>query len=259
MFDAGFCRIGAARKALTREALARVIVSALLAGLVLAAPAARAQDADPPVEEITLTLIAPLGNESLVVANQVIRDNVVSDIGTTRATLIDNSYGGSLGIGQVNQDAGVTSNQANILLLTLSVGGTDVFHDYNLVAHRIIAGNTLTVDGGSRINTIQNSFNNAQGYFQINQNSGAMNAQANVGVVSLGAGNGNAFAILNDKTLASVKSNNTLNDAGTTTRADNIVGGFDGFRGVAQITQSSGDFNSVTNAVAVTVTVLNVQ
>lgn len=257
MFDAGLCRIGAARKALTREALALATISAL----ICAAPAARAQDAvDPPPEEITLTLIAPLGTETLVVANQVIRDNVVTDIGNVRATMLDNSVVGTLGIGQVNQDAGVASNQANLLLLTSSTGGTgDVFHDYNLIAHRVITGNTLTLEGGSRTNTIQNSFNNAQGYFQVNQNTGNLNAQANVGVVSIGAGAGTAFAIINDKTLAGYTTGNTVADAGTTSKADIINGGFDGFRGISQITQSSGDANAITNGVAITITVLNVK
>ena len=162
----------------------------------------------------TLTLIAPLGTETLVVANQVIRDNVVTDIGNVRATMLDNSVVGTLGIGQVNQDAGVASNQANLLLLTSSTGGTgDVFHDYNLIAHRVITGNTLTLEGGSRTNTIQNSFNNAQGYFQVNQNTGNLNAQANVGVVSIGAGAGTAFAIINDKTLAGYTAGNTVADS----------------------------------------------
>ena len=87
--------------------------------------------------------------------------------------------------------------------------------------------------------------NNAQGYFQVNQNSGNLNAQLNVGAVSLGAGLGDAFAILNDSSLGGVVSNNTYNTTNTTSKADAINGGFDGFRGVAQITQSSGDGNAV--------------
>lgn len=233
------------------------------AAILLAANGAWAATEPPPPPPIMnddpLVLVAPIGLESVAVANQVIRDNVVVDIGGVRRTLIESSGADTRGIVQINQDVGAASNQANMLLLTLGAGAGNTFQDSNTYAARAVTGNTLTVEGGQRINLIQNSFNNAQGYVQINQNSGNLNAQLNIGNVSLAAGLGNGFAMLNDTSLAGVVVNNTYNTTDTTTKADVINGGFDGFRGVAQITQASGDGNAIGNSVAIGVTVLNVK
>ncbi|MGH7004093.1 MAG: hypothetical protein ACREIP_09100 [Alphaproteobacteria bacterium] len=278
MLGVRFCRFGAARKARLASPLATLLASAPFAALrfaalplfivsafVLAAPDARAAtDGDPlppppTTDDPPLVLIAPIGLEAVAVVSQVITGNVIGDINNTRSTLVDNSYIGSRGIHQLNQDAGRASNQANMLLLTLGAGAGNVFQDSVILAAHTITGNTLTLEGGSRTNTIQNSFDNAQGYIQVNQNSGTLNAQANIGIVSLGAGVGNAFVVMSDTTLGGVVSNNTFNTNDTTPKSDVINGGFNGFRGVAQITQSSGDGNAITNALAISVTVLNVQ
>ena len=255
MFDVRLRRPRAARDKL----LAPVAAALLAVNTAWAASGQPTDPAPPSLDADPLILVAPIGLESVAVASEVVRDNVVVDIGANRGTTLDSSGVGTRGIIQINQDAGAAANQANMLLLTLGAGAGNVFQDANIYAAQSITGNTLTLEGGQRINLIQNSFNNAQGYLQVNQNSGNLNAQLNVGSVNLGAGLGNAFAVLNDTTLGSVVSNNTYNTANTTSKADVINGGFDGFRGVAQISQSSGDGNAVVNSVAISVTVLNVK
>jgi len=234
--------------------LARVFAFALTL-LTLGSGAARAQD----TIYDTITLTAAIALETSGIISTAIRDNSISQVNVNSATLLDGSFVAGVGISQMNQDAGVATNQANLVLITLGQGTGDWFQSISINTRQDVTGNTLVVEGGSRSNTIQNSFANAGGLVQINQNSGALNQQLNVAVVNIGSFVGTGAVGLSDGSLSGYAANNqlTYNNAGP--RSDIIDGSFSGFRGVAQISQSSGDGNAVTNATVIGVTVLNLQ
>src|SRR5262249_1320685 len=164
------------------------------------------------------------------------------------STVLESSFIGNIGIGQLNQDAGIASSQANLVLITVGINVEgEGFQSVGIYSAKALTGNTLVVEGGSRSNSIQNSFANATAIVQVNQNTGALNQQLNVTALSIGSFIGGSFVALGDSGLAGVAADNQFTSLNAGPRSDTIDASFSGFRGVAQITQSSGDGNSITN------------
>ena len=247
---------GHSDSAAARKGGALALLLACLIGAAAFAPApARAQD-----DTLFVTLTGSSGQQASGLFESAITGNVVNDIGNVRATVLDASFTANRGIGQLNQDTGIASNQANVVLITLIAGAES--DGVQMISHAgtsAITGNTLVVEGGSRSNLIRNSFADSAGLFQVNQNAGALNQQLNFMALSVGNFVGTSIVALADTSLDGVAAGNdfTMRNAGP--RSDTIDGSFSGFRGVAQITQSSGDGNAIMNSTVIGVVILNVR
>ncbi len=106
----------------------------------------------------------------------VLADNQIDSTRAIRADLIDNSFQNSVGVIGVNQSSGNMNSQRNVLALALG-GGAAILTEGELADVR--APNSLTQDGGSRMDTITNSFSNTQGIVQVTQSSGDFNILGN--------------------------------------------------------------------------------
>jgi hypothetical protein len=193
------------------------------------------------------------------VVGTAIRGNSITETDVDRLTLLQDSFVGHRGIGQLNQDVGTASNQANLLLIAWTEGTGNGFQWTELVGTQETTGNSLVVQGGSRSNEIANSFGDGRGLVQVNQNAGALNQQRNIAGVNIGSFVGTFAASLTEANLAGVAAGNSYTADAGVPRRDVIDGSFAGFRGVAQVTQSSGDGNAITNATVIGVTVLNLR
>lgn len=91
---------------------------------------------------------------------------------------IDYSFNNFIGIGQVNQSAGMANNQNNIVSIAAAkaslIAESDVFLD------QVNVNNFVLDSGVTRTNTISGSFNGFKGIGQANQSAGNFNNQSNV-------------------------------------------------------------------------------
>lgn len=106
------------------------------------------------------------------------KDPFVDPVGNQFTDLIEGSFNGFSGIGQVNQAAGMANNQNNVVSIAASKGmmvaESDVFLD------QVNVNNFLFDSGVTRTNTIAASFNGFKGIGQANQSAGNFNNQSNV-------------------------------------------------------------------------------
>jgi hypothetical protein len=243
-------------------------------GAGVSGPEARAEGDDPSgsVQDdlsvgISLSVTSIVGVKAVISAyggaihgaalfDQGLIGNWVEEQAVTRHVLIQDAFQNNQGIVSVNQEAGTLNNQANIRVLTLGLAGS-ALQGVDLVGSARRIDNTVISSGGERENRIVNSFGGTVGIVGANQSAGNLNQQANVAVVGVGVTSEPGVVALGDATLGEVSANNTLVQRGSAgPRADIITNSFDGFRGVAQVNQSSGDLNITGNFFGLSLSVL---
>lgn len=166
-----------------------------------------------------------------------------------------NSGNQSTGIQMINQDAGNANSQANMATLSLT-DGTNTLTASGAFGEQILLNNSVTSTGGSLSTEIIDSFNDSTGYVAINQAAGAVNQQLNLLALSLGEDMGASNAeLLGDSALShiSISEGNILDLEEDPTRHMVIEDSFNGFQGVAQVNQTAGHFNQVSNTISASV------
>ena len=238
------------RRSFVRETAQQWIAVAL--SLAFLAVPARAQTETVAVSEFLLT--ASAGAFATGVYSSAIHDNVVVDVGTTSTATIQNSVFGNLGIVQINQDAGIASNQANMILIAVGTGASVAEAAlYLQISHE---NNTVYSGNVTRTNTIQNILDGSAGIVQINQNTGNTNTNLNFFALALGLTQGEAAASLSDATLSATGTGNQYTVQGTLTQT-NTISGLSNYSGIAQIGQTNGDGNVAANTMSIGIVVLN--
>lgn len=195
-----------------------------------------------------------------IVVDQRVVGNRVEEQNISRSTLFENSGRDNFGIVNINQDAGNLNNQANVTVLAILQGGTHVgsaVHGLDIAAMAARADNTAITSGGHRENRIASSFTGTVGLVNANQSVGNLNSQANLVALSLGVLAVPEFAFLGDSALGEVAARNSVIREGPGgSRVDVVTDSFGGYRGVALVSQVSGDLNVVRNIATISVMVV---
>ena len=174
-------------------------------------------------------------------------NNNLQESNTSNTTSVINSYEAAIGIHSLNQASGSLNNQSNIAIATFTPGKGlleiqgDSFEE--------TTGNTIQYSGTiAKQSLIENSFENSQGLFMVNQSPGNLNSQSNRFLFSLGSA-----LVLGDAELAQQTGGNVINyDAdATVVKKDIVADSFSGTSGVGMISQSSGDLNMIQNTVGI--------
>lgn len=208
---------------------------------------------------------------SLSTSASEIRGNVVRESGIERATELETSFSGHRGLASVNQSAGVLTNQSNIRSIAIGAGAIAAAESEVKGA---IRDNSIEVSGGFREDVITGSFVDTRGIVGVNQASGIATSQTNslalaVDTRSLAALPGTAQSsdpqglaevfvdvgaeALDDEALdASVSGNERQGDP-ELPRHERLTDSFSGFRGIAQVSQSAGDLNQISNRASISV------
>lgn len=188
--------------------------------------------------------------EPAAVINRSLSGNEIYQDGAVQTAAIEGSFDGNLGITSVNQDAGNLNNQANVRVITvLGAGSAASVLDYG--GDATVAGNTVYSSGGMRSDTIHDSFDGGRGIVGVNQSGGNLNQQSNVVLLTFGGQPAlDGLVVLSDAALADEISTSE-NDPGAIDqpRTDSLTDSFEGFRGIAQVTQSSGDLNQISASI----------
>jgi hypothetical protein len=163
-------------------------------------------------------------------------------------SMVRESFQSNRGIIGANQNTGNLNNQANVQVIAHVSGEPTIRLGEATVEQRLV-DNTIVTSGAARKDLIENSFGGMVGIIGINQSAGNLNNQANVVVLTLGKGSG--VVALEDSSLGKVNTGNKLMPGPTGPKSDVIVGSFAGFRGLAQVSQSAGDLNQVSNTMNV--------
>jgi hypothetical protein len=190
-----------------------------------------------------------------IFASSVISDNVLNVIDSVNSTRLTNSLAGNQGIVQVNQDAGIGANQANIVAITIAAGAGTVPVGVAILSDAHYSNNTINVSNVTRTNVIENILDGSTGIAQINQNSGNLNRNLNALGIAIGFGKGDAV-VITEGNLAAATSGATYNVEGPY-NASSSISGVRNFSGIGQIAQTAGDGNVAVNSLAIGVTVIN--
>jgi hypothetical protein len=197
--------------------------------------------------------------EATVEATQSLIGNSVIVEGGEAAIDFADSGNGLTGILSINQEAGNMNQQANIRTLVMvdAGGGPAVLH-IDINTSQELRGNSLTLrDTGPRSVAITDSFNGSTGIVGINQSAGNLNQQLSVVAVAIGSNVGPAAIHLGDAQLGQIGgvADNTLEEEGVQgPRTNTLSNSFNDFSGIAQISQTTGDMNRVTQAVGISIT-----
>lgn len=192
------------------------------------------------------------------VLTQTIVGNDIEEVNVVRINTIVNSFNRNRGLLQANVDNGNVNNQANILVMAFGRSRGSVVVDLSMVVATKKAGNTNSVTGGFRENRVENSFNGNVGVAQMNVNSGNLNNQRNVVVIGNSVSIGTDFAAVTDAWLGTVVTANKEDAEPTASRRDIISNSFKDFKGVAAVTMTSGDNNSVSNLIGISLQTVNI-
>jgi hypothetical protein len=174
--------------------------------------------------------------------------NVMEEGLAASLAVVRDSFQNNRGIIGANQNTGNLNNQANVQVIAHVSGGPTIRLGEATVEQRLV-NNTIVTSGAARKDLIENSFGGTVGIIGINQSAGNLNNQANVVVFMLGKGSG--FVALEDSSLGKVNTGNKLIPGPAGPKSDVITGSFAGFRGLAQVSQSAGDLNQVSNTMHV--------
>jgi hypothetical protein len=198
--------------------------------------------------------VATIAVDQRVVGNRVDEQDI------SRSTLFENSGRDNLGIVNINQDAGNLNNQANVTVLAILQGGANVgsaVHGLDIAATAARADNTAITGGGQRENRIASSFAGTVGLVNANQSAGNLNSQANLAALSLGVLAAPEFTRLAESALGQIAArNNVVRESPGGSRIDVVSDSFGGYRGVALVSQVSGDLNVVRNIATISVMVV---
>jgi hypothetical protein len=186
---------------------------------------------------------------SRALVNQIQIGNVMEEGLAASLAVVRDSFQNNRGIVGANQNTGNLNNQANVQVIAHVSDGPTIRLGDATVEQRLV-DNTIVTSGAARQDRLENSFGGTVGIVGINQSAGNLNNQANVVVLTLGEGAG--VVALEDSTLGKVNTgNNKLISGPAGPKSDVIVGSFAGFRGLAQVSQSAGDLNSISNTMNV--------
>jgi hypothetical protein len=226
--------------------------------LILGASVAYAADG----VDITLTVSGIEGVEAIssavsgaALVNQTLIGNYFEERDVISTSIMQGTFVDGRGILSINQASGNLNNQANVRVLAFT-DGEGVLYDLSLATSARSIKNTVISYGGEYENRISNSFGGAVGIVGVNQSAGSLNQQVNVVVLGIGVALGPEVVALGDADLGGTIADNSVSSGGN--RSDIITDSFTGFRGIAQVNQSSGDLNIVTNSVGFSFTRINV-
>jgi hypothetical protein len=226
--------------------------------LILGASVAYAADG----VDITLTVSGIEGVEAIssavsgaALVNQTLIGNYFEERDVISTSIMQGTFVDGRGILSINQASGNINNQANVRVLAFT-DGEGVLYDLSLATSARSIKNTVISYGGEYENRISNSFGGAVGIVGVNQSAGSLNQQVNVVVLGIGVALGPELVALGDADLGGTIADNSVSSGGN--RSDIITDSFTGFRGIAQVNQSSGDLNIVTNSVGFSFTRINV-
>jgi hypothetical protein len=236
----------------------RIFCPALVFLLILGASVAYAADG----VDITLTVSGIEGVEAIssavsgaALVNQTLIGNYFEERDVISTSIMQGTFVDGRGILSINQASGNINNQANVRVLAFT-DGEGVLYDLSLATSARSIKNTVISYGGEYENRISNSFGGAVGIVGVNQSAGSLNQQVNVVVLGIGVALGPEVVALGDADLGGTIADNSVSSGGN--RSDIITDSFTGFRGIAQVNQSSGDLNIVTNSVGFSFTRINV-
>ena len=226
--------------------------------LILGASLAYAADG----VDVTLTVSGIEGVEAIssavsgaALVNQTLIGNYFEERDVISTSIMQGTFVDGRGILSINQASGNINNQANVRVLAFT-DGEGVLYDLSLATSARSIKNTVISYGGEYENRISNSFGGAVGIVGVNQSAGSLNQQVNVVVLGIGVALGPELVALGDADLGGTIADNSVSSGGN--RSDIITDSFTGFRGIAQVNQSSGDLNIVTNSVGFSFTRINV-
>jgi hypothetical protein len=204
--------------------------------------------------------VSPGAAGTTIVVDQRVVGNRVEEQNINRSTLFENSGRDNLGIVNVNQDAGNLNNQANVTAIAILQGGVpsgSAVLGVDIAAAASKTGNTVITSGGHRENRIVNSFGGTVGLVNANQSVGNLNSQANLVALSLGVLAAPEFTRLGESALGDIAArNNVIREGPGGSRIDVVSDSFGGYRGVALVSQVSGDLNVVRNIATISVMVV---
>lgn len=190
-----------------------------------------------------------------IAASSVISDNVLTVADSVHSTQLVNSLMRNQGIMQVNQDAGIGANQANIVAISVAAGAGTVPVGVAILSDARYTNNTINVANVARTNIIENILDGSSGIAQVNQNSGNLNRSLNAVGIALGIGKGDVV-LVTEGNLAATTAGAQFNFEGTI-QASGAISGARNFSGIGQIAQIAGDGNVVVNSLAIGVVVVN--
>lgn len=157
------------------------------------------------------------------------------------------------GLIAVNQDVGADNRQVNATALAFSQNGAAIASAAATFTGNPGADDSPNGAGGAGTLSLTDSFVDATGVVQVSQSVGGRNEQANLLAIAFGANSTEATALA-DTELDAV--NAPPSDPGPDAPVVTFdrSGSFEGFSGIAQVSQTAGYGNQVVNAFAVSVT-----
>ena len=155
-------------------------------------------------------------------------------------------FGRPWSAGLTGRRSGLDDAEGGLGAITL-----DVNTSQTLVGNSLVLRNT-----GPRDVSIVDSFNGSSGIVGINQSAGNLNQQLGVVVVGIGLDAGPDTVQLGDAQLRQIgtSGDNTLTEEGVQgPRTNTLSNSFNDFHGIAQISQTTGDMNRVTQSIGVSI------
>jgi hypothetical protein len=169
--------------------------------------------------------------------------------------VVSGSGNGSQGIMALNQDAGPSgATQANIVVVALSTGPNAaalarLLAEQVYISETPAAASPMAEMPELAALAIVDSYKGGSGIVQVNQSAGVGNVQRNATIIAAALGGGEASAVT-EADLASLGSINRSTVAGATQRGlASVSGSFTDFSGIAQVNQTIGTGNLVSNTV----------
>jgi len=228
----------------------RIFCPALVFLIILGASRAYAADG----VDVTLTVSGIEGVEAIssavsadALVNQTLIGNRLEQRDVVSTSIVQDTFRDGRGILSVNQASGNLNNQANVRVLAIA-DGEGLLTDVSLAVSTRSIKNTVISYGGDYEDRISHSFGGAVGIVGVNQSAGSLNQQVNVAVLGIGVALGPDVVALGDAALGETIADNSASSSGSN-RSDIITDSFTGFRGIAQVNQSSGDLNVLGNSV----------
>lgn len=226
------------------------LVGACATGLFLVMPAPAAADE---LEDMLVRLMAAGASNS---PNNGIAN--VSAANGVMGAIVSGTSNGSQGIMALNQDASLGgASQANIVVVAVSNGPNAaalarLLGEQNFSNEQAAASQVMPEGPNIAALAIVDSYKGGVGIAQINQNAGVGNVQRNATVIAAALGGGDASAV-SESDLASMGSiNRTATTTGSTRGIASVSGSFTDFSGIAQVNQTIGTGNLVSNTVSFT-------
>jgi len=236
-------------------------LSALLLLALFATPGllpASAHADRPPFVDVDLgssddaaALVGDGAASAIIVVKQVLVNSTIIQDGVNSLAVIQDSFNGNTGVFGVNQDAGNLNNQANVVAFVVG-GGNVAAQNLSISIDVEEHDNVVLSTNSTTQEIIDGSFIGTTGIVGVNQSAGNGNNQINAFAMGMGVLLGTDAIVLNDIDLEVVTTDEEP-DVEPDYVPPAIVDSFQDFRGVAQVTQASGNLNSVRNVLSVSV------